>query len=132
LKTRTDGWRRKARLAALILTLGAGLAGCAAVPPAVKVASLAANGLSYAATGKGTTDHVISAAAERDCALLRGLDDKPVCQDAGEVKTADAEAARPASRAPAPAPVPAMMPLDPGAVRAIMAAHTRAFVIGNK
>ena len=54
-------------------------AGCA-VPPAVTVASFAADGVSYVATGKSVTDHGISAATGHDCALLRPvLDDKPVC-----------------------------------------------------
>jgi hypothetical protein len=54
-------------------------AGCA-VPPVVTVASFAADGVSYAATGKSVTDHGISAATAHDCALLRPvLADKPVC-----------------------------------------------------
>lgn len=54
-------------------------AGCA-IPPAVTVASFAADGVSYATTGKSVTDHGLSAATGHDCALLRPvLDDKPVC-----------------------------------------------------
>lgn len=54
-------------------------AGCA-VPPAVTVVSLAADGVSYLATGKSVTDHGLSAATAEDCALLRPvLSDKPVC-----------------------------------------------------
>jgi SPOR domain len=54
-------------------------AGCV-LPPAVTVASLAADGVSYATTGKSVTDHGISAATGEDCALLRPvLNDKPIC-----------------------------------------------------
>jgi cell division septation protein DedD len=54
-------------------------AGCA-LPPAVTIASFAADGVSYVATGKSVTDHGLSAATGEDCALLRPvLSDKPVC-----------------------------------------------------
>jgi hypothetical protein len=58
------------------------VAGCA-LPPAVMVASLAADGVSYAATGKSTTDHAISAIAEEDCALLRVVKEESVCKPDG-------------------------------------------------
>ena len=64
----------------VILTLSAAflLAGCA-VPPAVTIASLAFDGLSYATTGKSTTDHALSAVASEDCALMRVLQEKAIC-----------------------------------------------------
>ena len=43
--------------------------GLAAVPPTVSYLGTAATVFSYLATGKGTSDHVISAIAEKDCAL---------------------------------------------------------------
>ncbi len=46
------------------------LTGCA-IPPAVTIASLVLDGVSYVSTGKSTTDHAISAFANEDCALLR-------------------------------------------------------------
>lgn len=63
-----------------ILTLSAAflLAGCA-VAPAVTIASLAVDGLSYATTGKSTTDHALSAVASEDCALMRVLQEKAIC-----------------------------------------------------
>lgn len=63
-----------------ILTLSAAflLAGCA-VPPAVTIASLAVDGFSYAATGKSTTDHALSAITREDCAVLRVLKEEAVC-----------------------------------------------------
>lgn len=71
------------------------LAGCA-LPPVITLASLAANGASYATTGKSTTDHAISAVVGEDCALLRIVRDEAFCDPDGEVlvvlvgaKTAD-------------------------------------------
>jgi len=46
------------------------VAGCA-LPVPLQIASWAASGISYAATGKGVSDHAISAVASRDCALHR-------------------------------------------------------------
>ena len=60
------------------------LAGCA-LPPAVTWASLAADGVSYIATDKGTTDHAISAVAHEDCALLRALKEEAICKPDDEV-----------------------------------------------
>ena len=58
------------------------VAGCA-LPPALTLASLAADGISYAATGKSTTDHAISAIADEDCALLRAAKEEAVCRPDG-------------------------------------------------
>lgn len=60
------------------------LAGCA-LPPVVTVASLVLDGVSYVTTGKGTADHAISAVANEDCALLRAVGGKAVCDPDGEV-----------------------------------------------
>jgi len=66
------------RLVFLVL-LPLAAAGCV-LPPAVTVVSLAADGVSYLATGKTVTDHGLSAATARDCALLRPvLERRPVC-----------------------------------------------------
>ena len=46
---------------------------------------LAADGVSYMATGKSTTDHAISAVAGQDCALLRPLKEQAICNPDGEV-----------------------------------------------
>jgi SPOR domain len=84
-------------------------AGCA-VPPAVTVASFAADGVSYVATGKSVTDHGISAATGHDCALLRPvLDDKPVCDT---TETAAAKLVPVEYGAPAPPPARADIPRD--------------------
>ena len=49
------------------------------------VASLLVDGVSYVTTGKSSTDHAISAIADEDCALLRAVDDKPICDPDGDV-----------------------------------------------
>lgn len=56
------------------------LSGCG-LPPAVAVASYAADGVSYMASGKTLSDHGISAATGHDCSLLRGLSGEAVCAD---------------------------------------------------
>ncbi|MGO8914705.1 MAG: SPOR domain-containing protein [Stellaceae bacterium] len=89
-------------------------AGCA-VPPAVTIASFAADGVSYLTTGKSVTDHGISIATGHDCALLRPVfADKPVCDTtltahAKEVPVEIGQAAttRPSLAAAAPVPEPA-------------------------
>jgi hypothetical protein len=63
-----------------VLALLAPLPGC--LSPAVTVASLAADGTSYAATGKTVADHGVSVATARDCAVIgRVLGDRPICYD---------------------------------------------------
>ncbi len=60
------------------------LTGCA-VPPAVSVASLVADGISYVVTGKSPADHAISAVVHEDCALIRVVKDEEICDPDGEV-----------------------------------------------
>ena len=67
---------------ALVLPLF--LAGCA-LPPAVTVATLVVDGVSYVATGKSPADHAISAFAHEDCALHRVVAGEAVCDPNGEV-----------------------------------------------
>ncbi len=62
-------------LAPLILLTGCGL------PPALMVASYAADGISYVASGKSLTDHVLSALVQRDCALHRVVTEAILCRD---------------------------------------------------
>ena len=67
---------------ALLLALF--LTGCG-LPPAVSVVSSLVDVVSYVATGKSPTDHAISAVAHEDCALLRVVQDKAICDPDGEV-----------------------------------------------
>jgi|GEM_PF-1883822 len=58
-----------------------GLAGCG-VPMVITAGSFAADGVSYAASGRSLTDHYISHAMEEDCALHRVLDsERTICVD---------------------------------------------------
>ncbi|WP_417830992.1 hypothetical protein [Terasakiella sp.] len=55
------------------------LSGCAA-PPALQILSLALDGISYITTDKTLTDHGLSALTQKDCKLLRSLQDQEICQ----------------------------------------------------
>jgi len=56
------------------------LSGCG-LPPAVMIASYAADGVSYVATGKSVSDHGISEVTGRDCAVWRIIKGDPICKD---------------------------------------------------
>ena len=55
------------------------LSGCAAVINPTMIASAVVDGISYATTGKGSADHLISGLTDQDCAMHRGFTDKPIC-----------------------------------------------------
>lgn len=63
-----------------ILALAFGLATGACAPPAGFVAL---SGLSYASSGKGISDHAISAVSEKDCAVLRAVRGGDICETRG-------------------------------------------------
>jgi hypothetical protein len=70
------------------------LGGCG-LPPALTVASWALDGVSYAISGKSVTDHAISEVAQQDCALLRVVQGREICdsgnpEDGGTVMVAAA------------------------------------------
>jgi hypothetical protein len=57
------------------------LAGCA-LPPALTVVSMALDVASYAASGKTVTDHGISMVLQKDCAMIRALEEEgEICSD---------------------------------------------------
>ena len=64
----------------LVVAAPLALAACGG-PVELTVAKLAGDLISYVTTGKSTTDHAVSAVAERDCALHRPLFEEDVCQD---------------------------------------------------
>ncbi len=68
-----------------------GLGGCV-LPPGVTYFSFALDGVSLVTTGKSVSDHALSAAVEKDCAMWRLLqeqDIKAVCREyADESETA--------------------------------------------
>ena len=49
------------------------------IPPAVQYASTATTIISYMTTSKGTSDHVVSAVMDQDCALHRALTGGKIC-----------------------------------------------------
>lgn len=69
--------RHKLAIAMLPLALG----GCLPLP--ITIASTAFSGISYLTSGKSTTDHVLSATMEQDCALARPAFGDPVCREIG-------------------------------------------------
>lgn len=65
---------------AAMVTLVPSVGSCiTALPPAVQVASLAFDGISFASTGKTMSDHAISAVTAQDCAMVRALRGQAVC-----------------------------------------------------
>lgn len=76
-RARPFRWARQMVHAALVAAV---LSGCAPVINPVTVVSLIFDGISYATTGKGPTDHIISGVTDRDCAMYRTLFDEPVCE----------------------------------------------------
>ncbi len=63
-----------------VLALPIVLGGCA-LPVPVKIAAWVIDGISYVATEKTITDHGISLAMKKDCALLRGVTEGQVCRE---------------------------------------------------
>lgn len=57
------------------------LGGCTLLPASFQVASLALDGISLMTTQKSLTDHGLSAVAQQDCALWRGVTGEGICQD---------------------------------------------------
>ena len=77
------------------LVLAAGvvvLSGCG-IPPIVTFTSYAADIFSYLTTSKSVTDHGVSFALQKDCALLRVLDG-PICAEETEAEIAVRKPAR--------------------------------------
>jgi len=120
-------WTAKRAAASLCLALLG--SGCA-LPPAVTVASFAADGVSYMVSGRTVSDHALSYAAQEDCAMHRVVKGEGICKPeapAGGMALADAgmsyqgtlESLEPATPEPA-APEPAA--LEPEAPIALLAA----------
>ena len=68
------------RLALLALGLPLLAGGCAGAA-AVTAASYGADGVSYAESGKSTTDHFASMVSRKDCAFLRVFRNQTVCRE---------------------------------------------------
>lgn len=48
-------------------------------PPALQIASFAVDGFAFVATGKGSTDHALSAVADEDCRLGNVVRGRSIC-----------------------------------------------------
>lgn len=57
------------------------LAGCAGIPAAVTVASLYVDSILVLRTGKGSTEHIVSAAAGQDCGVMNLFQHGSICID---------------------------------------------------
>ncbi len=64
-----------------ILALPLLLAACGGAGPALSIAVIAADAVSYSVSGKNMTDHAYSAITEKDCAMWRMVKNEPVCKD---------------------------------------------------
>ena len=71
------------RLRYVVAVAPLALGGCA-LPLPLQLASFAADGVSFAATGKSVSDHGLSAVAGQDCALWRGVTEGEICVDGHE------------------------------------------------
>lgn len=85
------GFRVRAgrQLSVLILSAFA-VSGCA-LPPAIEVATLVLGGSSWLVTGKGLSDHAVSAAVDKDCAMVRPVLGQRFCMTHDEAALRDAE-----------------------------------------
>lgn len=97
------------RFAALLVPVF--VTGCA-LPPAYTIASFAADGISYLATGKSTTDHALSIVAQEDCAMLRALREKAICVPDHDFPVLVAKGSVPEGMTPAPVQVASLAKAD--------------------
>ncbi len=87
------------------------LSGCAAIPPAVSIASLALDGASWVVSGKTMSDHALSEVAGADCRLIGALEDGRICRETPTYEETQVATLQPLpdsgtrlAAAPAPAP----------------------------
>ena len=82
MKTVAHEYFQKAFKISALAGVAMSLSGCiVTLPPAIQLASLALDGISYASTGKSVSDHAISAVTAQDCAMLRGLKGEAICSE---------------------------------------------------
>ena len=97
-----------------VSVLAFALGGCL-LPPAVSIASFAADGVSFVTTGKSVNDHVLSEVLDQDCALWRIVKSEEICVDyvleeGDTVMVAEGEAQAEAGAEVAAVPAPASEP----------------------
>ncbi|MGE5540203.1 MAG: hypothetical protein ACM30I_16425 [Gemmatimonas sp.] len=82
------------------------LEGCAA-PAALTVAQVAANGATFATTGKSVSDHAMSAVSGQDCSTFGLIESGVLCRDrVAEPEVAVIDAPPPLAQPPARTPLP--------------------------
>jgi len=64
-----------------VLLLPFWLAACGGFPSQLALFTQIADGMTYVFTGKGGTDHIVSAAMNKDCALARAVQGMAICED---------------------------------------------------
>lgn len=64
-----------------ILVLPLFLAACGGIGPAMSIAVIAGDAVSYSVSGKNMTDHAYSVITKQDCAMWRMVKNEPVCKD---------------------------------------------------
>jgi hypothetical protein len=70
--------------------------------------------VSYETTGKGLTDHAISAAKDKDCQLARGLKGEDICQPQGTVTVS----------APPKETIPPVTPVNPPPKKVVVVSNS--------
>jgi len=80
----------------LLGIMGLFLSACA-LPVPIQIASWAASGISYLATGKSVSDHALSAVASEDCAVHRVVLGEHICHPFGIAPDGTAVASKPAT-----------------------------------
>jgi len=90
-----------------------GLGGCAGAPVAMTAASFAVDGMLYVGTSKSSTDHMLSAMLQQDCATFRVLSQGYVCKPVivPVVRSAESVPVPLPELEPSPAPAPPPPPL---------------------
>ncbi|CCQ74159.1 SPOR domain-containing protein [Magnetospira sp. QH-2] len=94
--------------AIVVLALPLLVGGCA-LPMSVRIATWAVDGISYLATEKSLSDHMLSAVTEQDCAVWRGIKGDDICIDTSdEIQVAAVEVAKATGEQPPVGAVSAM------------------------
>ncbi|WP_353859185.1 SPOR domain-containing protein [Azospirillum formosense] len=125
--------RRGVAAAALV-----GLGGCAGAPVAMTAASFAVDGMLYVGTSKSSTDHMLSAMLQQDCATFRVLTWGYVCKPVIVPVARSAESvpvplpetdAPPLPAPPPPAPLPVTAEVEIAALPPMPRPAERRFLV---
>ncbi|CAO3446201.1 hypothetical protein [Azospirillum argentinense] len=115
-----------------------GLGGCAGAPVAMTAASFAVDGMLYVGTNKSSTDHMLSAMLQQDCATFRVLSQGYVCKPVIVPVVRNAESVpvplpetdpSPAPVLPPPAPLPVTAEVEIAALQPMPRSPERRFLV---